>query len=74
MLAIMKNIKFVRILRGKSQFQLSLLTEIPSYRLSVIENDKVAPTEGELQRLAAALQTTPENLAREVSEDALLIA
>ena len=70
----MLNIKFVRMLRGKSQFQISLLTEIPSYRLSVIENGKVVPTEGELKRLAAVLQTTPENLTREVSEDALLIA
>ena len=70
----MLNIKFVRMLRGKSQFQVNLLTEIPSYRLSVIENGKVTPTEGELEQLAAALQTTPENLAREVSEESLLIA
>ncbi len=70
----MRNAKFVRILRCKSQFQVSLLTEIPSYRLSVIESGKVTPTEGELQRLAAALDTTPENLVREVSADALLIA
>jgi len=70
----MLNAKFVRVLRGKTQHQVSLLTEIPSYRLSVIENGKVVPTKGELERLAAALQTTPENLAREVSEEALLIA
>ncbi len=70
----MLNAKFVRMLRGKSQFQVSLLTEIPSYRLSVIESGKVTPTEGELRSLAAALDTTPENLVREVSEDALLIA
>ena len=70
----MMNSKFVRMLRGKSQFQVSLLTEIPSYRLSVIESGKVVPTEEELERLAAALDTTPENLVREVSEEALLIA
>lgn len=70
----MLNSKFVRMLRGKTQHQVSLLTEIPSYRLSVIESGKVTPTEGELKRLAAALDTTPENLVREVSADALLIA
>ena len=70
----MMNSKFVCMLRGKSQFQVSLLTEIPSYRLSVIESGKVVPTEEELERLAAALDTTPENLVREVSEEALLIA
>ncbi len=70
----MLNSKFVRMLRGKTQHQVSLLTEIPSYRLSVIESGKVIPTEEELERLAAALDTTPENLVREVPGDALLIA
>jgi len=67
-------IKFVREFRGKTQHQVSLLTEIPSYRLSVIETGKVVPTKGELERLAAALETTPENLTKRLTEEALLIA
>ena len=68
----MLSIKFIRILRGKSQFQVSLETEIPSYRLSLIESGKVDPRPQELRKLAEALQTTPEVLKREVSEEALV--
>lgn len=68
------SIKLFRLLRGKSQFQLSLETQIPSYRLSVLENGKAVPKQGELERLATALQTTPENLTKRVSEEALLSA
>ena len=68
----MLSIKFIRILRGKSQFQVSLETEIPSYRLSLIESSKVDPRPQELRKLAEALQTTPEVLKREISEEALV--
>ena len=67
-------IKFFRLLRGKSQFQLSLDTQIPSYRLSVLENGKALPTEDELERLASALETTPERLTGKISEDSLVSA
>ncbi len=67
-------IKFFRLLRGKSQFQLSLDTQIPSYRLSVLENDKAIPTEDELTRLASALEVTPEKLTGKISEDSLVSA
>lgn len=70
----MESIKFFRLLRGKSQFQLSLETQIPSYRLSVLENGKAVPTRRELEQLSAALQTSPENLMKRVTEEALLSA
>lgn len=62
----MKTIKLLRIFGHKSQFQLSLETEIPSYRLSRIENGKVDPTSDELDRLAGALNTTSERLEGEI--------
>jgi len=68
----MLSIKFIRILRGKSQFQVSLETEIPSYRLSRLENGKIDPRPQELRKLAEALETTPEVLKREISEEALV--
>ncbi len=70
----MKSIKFFRLLRGKSQFQLSLETQIPSYRLSVLENGKDVPKQEELERLSSALEATPERLTGEISEESLLIA
>ena len=68
----MEGLKFFRLLRGKSQFQLSLEAKIPSYRLSRLENGKVAPTEDELLRLAVVLQTTTEALQRQVGEELLM--
>ena len=68
----MEALKFFRLLRAKSQFQLSLEAEIPSYRLSRLENGKVAPTPDELERLATALRTTPEILTQEITEEALV--
>ncbi len=65
-------IKLLRLLRGMSQFELSLKTQIPSYRLSVLENAKAVPREEELERLAKALGTTPEFLRKEISEEALV--
>ena len=68
----MKSIKIFRLLRGKSQFELSLETRIPSYRLSNFENGRMEPNLDELQRLAEALETTTESLRKEISEEALV--
>ena len=67
-------IKFFRLLRGMSQFQLSLETQIPSYRLSILENGRDEPTASELARLASALEATPERLRGSISEDSLVSA
>ncbi len=68
----MISLKPLRLLRGKSQFELSLECAIPSYRLSVLENGKAEAKQEELERIAEALQTTPEILTREISEDMLV--
>ena len=68
----MEGLKFFRLLRGKSQFQLSLEAKIPSYRLSRLENAKIQPTPDELDRLAEALKTNPEILTQEITEEALV--
>ena len=67
----MTGIKLFRNLRRKSQFELSLATRIPSYRLSRLENGLVNPTEEELGRLARALCTSPEQLTRQITEEML---
>ncbi len=67
----MESLKFFRFLRGKSQFQLSLETSIPSYRLSRLENGKVEPSTDELSRLAYALGTAPEQLKQQITEEVL---
>lgn len=67
-------IKFFRLLRGMSQFQLSLDAQIPSYRLSILENGRDEPAEDELARLALALEATPERLRGSISEDSLVSA
>lgn len=67
----MESMKFFRYLRGKSQFQLSLETRIPSYRLSRLENGKVEPSTEELARLALALGTSPEQLVKQIHEEML---
>ncbi len=67
----MESLKFFRFLRGKSQFQLSLEAKIPSYRLSRLENGKVAPSTDELSRLAHALGTAPEQLRQQITEEVL---
>ncbi len=67
----MKSLKFFRYLRGKSQFQLSLETRIPSYRLSRLENGKVEPSTCELSRLAQALGVLPKQLKRQITEEVL---
>ena len=63
----MKALKFFRLLGQKSQFELSLETLIPSYRLSKLENGQAKPTPEELQKLADALKATPDVLQGDVS-------
>ncbi|MDA2937166.1 helix-turn-helix domain-containing protein [Acidobacteria bacterium AH-259-A15] len=70
----MISIKFLRLLRRQSQFDLSLETRIPTYRLSNIENGKVEPKPNELKKLAAALETTVEVLEKEISQEMLASA
>lgn len=67
----MKSLKLLRMLSGKSQFELGVETHIPSYRLSRLENGWAEPTEEELHKLAAALDTTPDQIRGEVSEQLL---
>ncbi len=64
----MKALKFFRMLGHKSQFELSLETQIPSYRLSRLENGQAEPTPEELQKLADALEARPDVLQRDVSK------
>lgn len=68
----MRSAKFIRLLRGKSQFEVSLATGIPNYRLSLLENGKANPTAEELAKLAAALGTMPAALDQDLS--AILLA
>ena len=63
----MRSAKIVRILRGRSQFEVSLATGIPNYRLSLIENGKADPTAEEVGKLAIALGTVPAALDRDLS-------
>ena len=68
----MNPVKFIRLERRKSQFELSLETRIPSYRLSNLENGKAEPSLEELQRLAEALGTTMDSLRKEISEEVVV--
>jgi len=68
----MISLKLLRLLRGKNQFELSLETQIPSYRLSLLENGKAEPKTEELKRLAKALETTTDRLMVKVDEGVLV--
>ncbi len=70
----MLAIKILRLLRKKSQWELGQAAQITNYKISQIECGKLMPTTEELQRLADALETSPETITREVSEESLLIA
>ena len=67
-------IEFLRRERELTQWQLGLAAEITNYKISQIECGKLTPTSEELQRLADALEVSPETLTRELSEESLLIA
>ena len=68
---MISSLKFYRLIRQMKQFDLAVQTLIPPYKISNLENGKVEPTEDELKRLAAALQTTTEALQRQVGEELL---
>ncbi len=70
----MFTLKILRLKRKKSQWELGQAAQITNYKISQFECGKLEPTPEELQRLATALQTSPETLTREVSEESLLIA
>jgi len=67
------KMRIIRLVRGLSQFDLSIATKIPSYRLSTIENGKLSePTFEELTRIADALQTKPDLLLEIVQKEKLM--
>lgn len=70
----MSPIKILRLDRELSQWELGLAARITNYKISQFECGKLTPTPEELQRLADALETSPETLTREVSMESLLIA
>jgi len=70
----MESLKFFRHLRGKSQFQLSLESKIPTYRLSLLENGKSEASPEELMRLGEALGASPDQLKQQITEEALYAA
>ena len=63
----MQSAKVIRLFRRKSQFEISLLTGIPNYRLSLLENGKAEPTHEELEKLANALGTSAAVLKKDAS-------
>ncbi len=68
----MLSIKIFRLLRGQTQWELGQVARITNYKISQFECGKIQPTPDELDRLAAALRTTPEILRKEITEEALV--
>jgi len=68
----MLTLKVFRFLRGQSQWELGQVARITNYKISQFECGKLEPTPDELRRLATALQTTPEVLRKEISEETLV--
>ena len=66
------KLKMFRLLRGKSQFQLSLQTGLPSYRLSDFETGRRVPSQGELEKLSRVLGVSAGELLLELSEESLV--
>ena len=58
----MKPLKLKRILSGKRQIDVFNETNIWPGRLSMIENGLIQPRNDEIQLLAKAYKTTPEQL------------
>ena len=65
-------LKFYRLIRQMKQFDLAVQTHIPPYRLSLLENSKVEASADELLRLAQALDTSPEQLKKQINEEVVL--
>jgi len=51
----MKYIRLLRLMNEESQWDLSMKTGIPNYRISLIENGRAEPTTAERKALARAL-------------------
>ena len=65
------HLKKARFIRGKTQFELRLLTGIHQSRISVIEKGYVVPRDDEKERLEAALNTKidwDENIRQKLQE------
>ncbi len=58
----MLNIKFLRLSRRLSQWELSRLGKISQGRYSMIERGLIEPTVDEVNRLASALDANPSTL------------
>lgn len=50
------KLKIIRIKKGITQWELSKQTNIPNYKLSLIENEHIEPNEQEKEKLARALK------------------
>jgi len=64
---IQKSLKAVRALKSLSQWELAKITGIPNYRLSLIENGRIQPTEEEFSQIIDGLGVTEKEL-QELSE------
>ena len=65
-------LKILRLKRKQTQWELGQAAQITNYKISQFECGRLEPTPEELQRLAEALETSPETLTREVSESLLI--
>ena len=60
------HLKEIRARRGMIQLRLALETKIPQTKISLFENELAHPTREEVNRLAAALEVSPEELGFQV--------
>lgn len=58
----MNKLKEARFFKQVTQFQLRLKTGIHQSKLSLFENDLIAPREDEIKKLSRALGVKPEDL------------
>ena len=65
------KLKVLRMIKEKTQHELSLETGLPSYRISDYETGRVEPNQGELEELGKALGTPASELLLPLSEEGL---
>ena len=58
----MNNLKQIRFNKRLSQFELAVLAEVHQSRISLIENCWIEPRPDEQERLAKALNVSPEEI------------
>ena len=68
----MLTIKLLRILHGHTQWELGQAAQITNYKISQFECGKLDPTPDELNRLANALEVSPEVLQKKISKEMLV--